>query len=406
MYYFFREFLLLFFVLVIYFFSVGKDPILGDSLGFTVQAYHGFDFGTNSTNHFLYSNFLAFLHHIFPKVNVHNLFVGFSIACAIFNLYFFKRLTKIFEISDRISSILMLFLAFSFTFWRNAVITEVYSFYLVFILLFFYFYFLNLQNKSFKNFVFASFLFGLLFLIHIQTILLIPFYLYFLYHNFLWEKRRLFLGTIFPMFFFSILLIPVFKGKQDFFSIFFDSSYGSQFLNFNFSHFLKTLGRNLIFWIYNFLYFLPFVFLGFRKLRFKVPILLCFIMYIIFLLKHEVSDSYVFHLVPYIFLIISVGKSLGDFKNFNKYIFVLILPLFYFFTIKIVDQTSLGQKINHEIGFKGGARYFFFPPLNENPDITRFIQAYDENNLIDQPTYKTQYELAKEWQKIKKNENW
>ena len=84
-------FVITLFLIVTYFFSIGQDPILGDSLAFTVQAYNGFDFTTNATNHFLYSNFLALIHKIIPFINPHYLFVFISIIFSIGTLIGIKK---------------------------------------------------------------------------------------------------------------------------------------------------------------------------------------------------------------------------------------------------------------------------------------------------------------------------
>lgn len=66
-------------------------------------------------------------------------------------------------------------------------------------------------------------------------------------------------------------------------------------------------------------------------------------------------------------------------------------------TFKIIDFTKIGESINTETGFKGSVRYLFFPPLNGNPDILKFIEAYDENKLKDKATFDKQYQYAKDW---------
>uniref|UniRef100_UPI00352434CA hypothetical protein n=1 Tax=Chryseobacterium gossypii TaxID=3231602 RepID=UPI00352434CA len=128
--------ILLSFMGILYFCSIAKDPSLGDSLAFTVQGYRGFEFSSNATNHILFSNFLSLLHKIFPFINVHFLFVGVSILSGILTLFYLNKLLNLLGISPKSSFICVMVLGFSFTFWRQAIITEVYTFYMLFSILF------------------------------------------------------------------------------------------------------------------------------------------------------------------------------------------------------------------------------------------------------------------------------
>lgn len=106
-----RKILLFFSFSLIYIFSIGSDPILGDSLAFTVVASHGFDLASNATNHFLYINFLAILHKIFPFINPHYLFVGFSIVCSLATLFFLRKFLFLFELKKNTVDLAVIFFA-------------------------------------------------------------------------------------------------------------------------------------------------------------------------------------------------------------------------------------------------------------------------------------------------------
>ncbi|WHF50912.1 hypothetical protein QGN23_10790 [Chryseobacterium gotjawalense] len=398
-----KNVLLLFIFLLIYLFSIGPDPILGDSLAFTVVASKGFDLATNATNHFLYINSLAVLHKIVPFINPHYLFVGFSIGCSILTLYFLRKFLFLFDVKEDIVDVVILFFGFSFTFWRISIITEVYSFYLLFVILFLHQFFLFIKEKRSINFYWSSILFGLMFLIHIQTILLVPFYLYFLYENFKSNKMNIIKGLLIPTVLFSVLLIPVIQGKNSFTAIFTDDAWGSSFFHLDFKTFIKSLGRNLVFLLYNFLFFTYFIIRGLNKVPFKKYFIIAILPYAFFILKHDVSDSYVFHLVPYLLVLIIMAKGLENFNFSKKYLLAFAIPLIYFMTFKILDFTKTGESINTETGFKGGVRYLFFPPLKGNPDILKFIEAYDKNKLKAKPAFDRQYRYAKDWMLIKSN---
>jgi hypothetical protein len=395
-------FVITLFLIVTYFFSIGQDPILGDSLAFTVQAYNGFDFTTNATNHFLYSNFLALTHKIISCINPHYLFVFISIIFSIGTLIGIKKFLLLFDISDKISNVLVLLFGVSFTYWRISIITEVYAFYMFFAVLFLYNSFKYLESRKNKYFIKLSFFLGILFLIHIQSILFLLFYLVLILENYKSNTKQTLFGIILFVFISSILLIPVFQGKHNFLAILNDNAYQDSFFNFNPSVIIKSFIKNIGFLIYNFLFFLYFIFFGYKNIKYKKYILFIFIPFIVFILKHNVSDSYVFHLVPYIFLLIAIGKGIeSKLPNF-KIGLVLIIPLFYFVTYQILGKTSFGEKMNTEIGFKGGVRYFFYPPLSGNPEIESFVKAYQQKKLKDIKTFDRQYELALEWLRIKK----
>lgn len=350
---------------------------------------------TNATNHFLYINLLGVLKMVFPFVNPHYLFVAFSIGCSLSTLYFLRKFLFLFDIKNGIIDLVILFFGFSFTFWRISVITEVYSFYLLFVTLFLYQTFLFIKEKRINNFYWCSILFGLMFLIHIQTILLVPFYLYFLYYNLKNDKKNILKGVFIPIIIFSVLLIPVVQGKHSFVAIFTDNAWGNSFFHLEFKTFLKSVARNSVFLLYNFLFFIYFIIRGISKVPHKKYFIVAILPYCFFILKHDVSDSYVFYLVPYLFVLIIIAKGLENFDK--KYVLVFSIPLIYFMTFKIIDFTKIGESINTETGFKGGVRYLFFPPLNGNPDILKFIEAYDENKLKDKATFDKQYQYAKDW---------
>lgn len=395
-----KEKIILFLFLIIYIGSVGSDPILGDSLVFTVIASQGFDLETNATNHFLYINLLALSHKILPFVNPHYLFVSISIFCSIVTLYFLRRLLILFAVKENILNFLVIIFGFSFTFWRVSVITEVYSFYMMFSTLFLYKVFSYVKNKKSMDFYYSAILFGVMFLIHIQTILLLPFYFYFLYDNFRNQKTNITIGLLLPALIFSFLVIPVIQGKYNFMAIFTDNKWETGFFEFEIKTFIKALARNLAFLIYNLIFLLFFIFKGFKNVGYKKYILFALLPYFYFVLKHDVSDSYVFHLIPYVFLLIIIGKGLGELQFAKNNILVLILPICYFFSFKTIEHTRLGKIINEEKRFKGGVRYIFFPPLNGNPKIEKFIEVYDNNLLRDKESFERQYKFAIEWQQI------
>ncbi len=124
--------------------------------------------------------------------------------------------------------------------------------------------------------------------------------------------------------------------------------------------------------------------------------------FIVFILKHNVTDSYVFHLVPSIFLLVVIGKGIEKKLPKMRTIVVLAIPLFYYSTYKLIEMSSIGEKMNTETGFKGGAKYFFFPPLHGNPNLDVFVKAYEQKQLKNIETFDYQYHFAKKWIEIRK----
>ncbi|MBK1894392.1 protein O-mannosyl-transferase family [Chryseobacterium paridis] len=388
------------FLLIIYIFSVAKDPSLGDSIVFTVQGYNGFEFDSNATNHLLFSNVLAFLHKILPFINVHFLFVGVSIICSLLFLFYLKKLLEIVGVSPRSSLICILLLGLSFTFWRQSIITEVYTFYLLFVALFLINLFKFIQDKRPKYFYYLSFFFGLLFLIHIQSILFIPIYFYFLFKNFKHLKKHCIYGIWIVFFLCSILLIPPFLGHHTFGAILSNPDYTDSVFNLDIKIILKSIVKNSGILIYNFLYFIIFLFWGLRNKKFLDYIAIGALPFFAFCIKHNVSDIHVFHLVPYIFILIFIGRGLDYFPKL--YILLpILLPFFYFLTFKVIEKTSIGQQIEKEKGYKGGTRYMLFPPLNKNPDLNYFILKYKEDSLYRDPALKSLYPDVIKWESIK-----
>lgn len=397
-----RFYFYIFLVLLAYLFSFADDPILGDGLVFTVQAYNSFEFSTNATNHFLYVNFLAFCHHIIPSVNPHYLFISISILFSIGTLIQLKKLLRFFHLSDKIADILVLLFALSFTFWRTSIITEVYAFYLFFCLLFLNYSFDYIINDKNKSFIKASFLLGILFLIHIQSILFLPFYGLLIFKNYKRNTLSVLYGIIIFLFIVSVLLIPVLLDKHNALAILNDNKYEDSIFNFQFSVLAKALIRNLGFLIYNFWGFLVFAVWGFRQVEYKKYLLCIVIPFIVFILKHNVTDSYVFHLVPSIFLLVVIGKGIEKKLPKMRTIVVLAIPLFYYSTYKLIEMSSIGEKMNTETGFKGGAKYFFFPPLHGNPNLDVFVKVYEQKQLKNIETFDYQYHFAKKWIEIRK----
>lgn len=390
---------------ILYFFSIGKDPALGDSLGFTIQGYNGFSFESNATNHFLFSNVLGAAHKILPFINVHFLFVGICIISGLLALFYLRKLLILLEVSEKSSLMCIMLFGFSFTFWRQAIITEVYSFYILFVILFLINVFKFLKEKDIKYFYYLSIFLGILFLIHIQTILFGPFYCFLIFKNFKLLKKHIIYGGLITLILFSILLLPVAFGRHSLVSIFTDNSYENSLFDYDPSTIFKSILKNLGILGYNFLFFSVFIFWGVRNKKNRSYILFGALPFLFFCIKHNVSDVHVFQLVPHIFILILIGRGLDRFPKIPL-LLPILLPLFYFASFKIVQRTSIGKNFEKEKGFKGGTRYMLFPPLNENPDLSSLLKNYQKDSLYEKPGVEEMYPLMIQWEEIKKKSNY
>lgn len=390
---------------IIYFLSIGKDPALGDSLGFTIQGYQGFAFESNATNHFLFSNVLGLAYKIFPFINVHILFVSICIISGLLALFYLRKLLLLLDISEKSSLMCVMLFGFSFTFWRQAIITEVYTFYILFVILFLMNVFKFLKEKDIKYFYYLSIFLGILFLIHIQTILFGPLYCFLLFKNFKLLKKHIIYGGLITLILFSILLIPVSLGRHSLVSIFTDNAYENSLFDYDPSTIFKSIIKNLGILGYNFLFFSVFIVWGVRNKKYLSYILFGALPFLFFCIKHNVSDVHVFQLVPYIFIIILIGQGLDRFPKLPL-LLPVILPIFYFASFKIVQRTSIGNNFEKEKGFKGGTVYMLYPPLNSSPDLNSILKNYKKDSLYEKPGLEEMYPLMIQWEEIKKKNNY
>jgi hypothetical protein len=166
---------------------------------------------------------------------------------------------------------------------------------------------------------------------------------------------------------------------------------------------LKSTIRNSGFLLYNFIFFLIFVYWGVQNKNKLDYILIAVFPFMAFCLKHDVSDSYVFHLVPYIFLIILIGRGIDKFPKLIPLLLPFLLPIMYLICFKAIENTSYGKNIEKEKGFKGGVKYLFLPPLTQNPELDNFLLKYHTDSLYKKHELKSMYPFVIRWEKLQKN---
>lgn len=392
---------------ILYSYSVSPDPIVGDSLGFTVSAYQSFDFASNATNHLLYMALLSGFSSL-VQINPHTLFTQLSIIWGLSFLLIAYQYLCYKGISEKIALICVLILGLSFTFFRQCIITEVYTFFLLLSALFY----LNLEkfldNKNEKYLFYASFFIGLMTLVHIQTILLFPLYLGVCLYTFSQNKKVALIAFSVFLFIFSLLLIPVFLQTNTLLSVFTDGKYEDSLTNFEFIPIIKSTIIGIFYFLYNFSFFVIPILLGIKLMNRKGLFLMSIIPYIVFCVKHNVSDNYVFQLLPYFLLLypLALGLEFGlkKYPFLHKYqvigIFCLLVPVFYFMATQAIAQTNYGKELATSKAYKGGVEYCFFPVLRFAPPIDSFMVAY-EHKQLEENVYGDLYKQAKEWKKIK-----
>jgi len=374
-------------VSLIYFFNRNTNPGFGDDLSFTVSALGNFDIATNATNHFLfniYNNILVDLFFFIPPITLLTLS---SIIFSILTLLFIFKTSNLFINDDNISSILtIIIIAFSFTYWRQSEIIEVYTFNNFFFSLFIYYTTYNMIKKTDEKSIQVGVTLGILFLIHIQNILILPAYIIYLWLQYKENStiRPILFPTISAILLFSILLfIPIIYNTNTISSIFFDNGFRDEVLNLEISLIAKGFFKSILFVIYNFTIFNIFIVIGVFKIYKKnrnifYYLSLLLVTFWVFAMRYNVSDNYVFFLPAYLVLAIFLSQGLGSLRKTdlkikflkNKYIILIIAlsfnPLSYYVTFSITKKIDRLADFNNRFLYKGGLKYYIWPGLNYN----------------------------------------
>lgn len=374
-----HNYLLLGFALVFYVFCRGSEPALGDAMSFTVSALQGFDWGTNATNHLAYINLLHVLSWPFSTGAAHSIFQLLSVFSAVAVLWFLQRCLRLIGAEESLIFIAQLFILFSFTFWRHALIVEVYAFNLLLVSAIWFCYLKWYQKRSNSLILWAAFLLGFAHLVHIQNILLLPFAAYWLYQSFGFRLSKWLLPLgIFCLPVSLLFILPAIHHQNSMSSVFFDNSFQDEVLQFGLKESLKGLLKSVAFVFFNFglLPILVLVFAGkkyFKTNHFWAALIFALPTYL-FAARYTVSDNYVFFLPAYfvlIFLCFSSFKQ-GIMQKARVWLLLLLFssflqPAFYKTAVWLGTQTSAGQKINSEKAYKGGLKFFLWPPMHGKP---------------------------------------
>jgi hypothetical protein len=113
----------------VYIYNANTAIGFGDALGFVwALEKDGFDWSTNATSHFGYINAVKLFTYILPFVSAFSIATAFSIAFAIATVCVLYKIILLLTQNHLTSILATLTFAFSFTFWRQTEIVEVYTF--------------------------------------------------------------------------------------------------------------------------------------------------------------------------------------------------------------------------------------------------------------------------------------
>ncbi|WP_162031969.1 protein O-mannosyl-transferase family [Chryseobacterium potabilaquae] len=365
---------------IYYWGSFSKIPF-GDCVGFVFLVEKGEYITTATLNsHLLYVNTSILLKSILNinAIEANRLLVILSAAITVSLIYITVHdLTK----KNTPSIVAAIVFGFSFTFWKNAEIVEVYTYNTAWISLFFLCIIKSFLTPHKKYLISAGILLGISVWLHIGNILLIPAFLLFLY-CFRSEKKEICYSLLFFLIFFALLFIvnysqglplqsPISSDK---------ASWVEDSLKKSFSQYIQDFIKSLAYLLYNFSIFIFFGIIGIITL-YKVNVKMFYTFFVAsvciygFSAFYAVTDNYVFFLPFNIIFALSIGYGL----SLNKYSFLkkaywlsFLIPFLYYFTLQLVLITPQGKDFNDLKAYKGGLKYYLVPWMNKNVGILEF----------------------------------
>lgn len=371
------------FVIFLSIYSLGSFTRIpfADCVGFVFLVEKGEWMTTaTATTHFLYVNTAILIKNLLgvDAIQASRILVITSAAATISVLYLtVKSITK----TEWISITSAFVFGFSFSFWKNAEIVEVYTYNSFWISLFFFSMIKTfMENKKYYIILSGLFL-GISLWVHIQNILLIPALFLFIFY-FRSEKKYAYASLfIFLLLFSSLFILNISQGLP------FKSPYSSDQGNWveqsfqkTFLQYVQDFFKSFVYVLYNFNLFTFFGITG-AILLYKSNQKMFFVFFAGslcvygFSTFYAVTDNYVFFIPFNIILALSIGYSLSSVKFawFKKLSWIcLIIPLFYFISYKGVLLTEKGKEFNQFKSYKGGLKYYMLPWMNNNVGILEF----------------------------------
>jgi len=370
---------------IFYFETLAPSVLWGDSGSLQIRAYE-LSLRADALGHPLY-------------IIIGKLFTLLPFGCIAFRVNlasaFFASLTvmlvylSVFKLtSSKIASYTSAFiLAISHTFWRHAVIAEVYT-----LNMFFLFLIINILlnwkiNRNPKLLYLSSFIYGISLSNHLLMLLIIPGIFYFIIATnckVLFSKKRLSLMVISFLLGLSLLFYLIFRSyltsniglRGIVESALFGGLWKREILTF----FLTSLPKNLVRYFAYLFYQFPLVSFLFGSIGgwqiFKIDkksgifLFLIFIFNILFAINYNVKDQYVFFLPSYGVFSIWIGLGMRNFvTHFNgKTLISLMLlgmlsfPIFlYKLTPVIIERMGIRLFQTRDIPGRNNDLYFLWP---------------------------------------------
>lgn len=333
-----------------------------------------------ATTHFLFINTAIFIKTItgLNAIEATRLLVIGSGAATISVLYLtIQSITK----TSWISITTAFVFGFSFSFWRNAEIIEVYTYNSLWISLFFFSMIKSFTENKKLYIILSGVFLGISLWVHIQNILLIPALLLFLYYFKSEKKQVSFSLSIFFILFSSLFILNITQGLS------FNSPYSSNqgtWVENSFKktsiEYVKNFFTSFVYLIYNFNLFTFFGITG-VLLLYKSHKKMFFVFFAGslcvygFSTFYAVSDNYVFFIPFNIIFALSIGYGLSSEKFiwFKKISWLcLLIPIGYYIPYQLALLTEKGKKIHALKKYKGGLDYYILPWMNGNVGILEF----------------------------------
>lgn len=373
-------FLFIIFLGIYYCGSFSKIPF-ADCVGFVLSAEKGlWETTATATSHFLYINTVIFIKNLagINAIEASRFLVVSSAAATVSVIYLTVKSISKKEWASITASIVF---GFSFTFWRNAEIVEVYTYNSLWVSLFFFSVIRSFTEDKRIYILLSSLFLGISLWVHIQNILLIPALLVFLFYFRNEKKYAAASLLIFILLFISLFILNISQGLP------FKSPYSSDqgtwvedSLKKDFIQYIKDFFQSFVYLIYNFNLFtffgiagVLFLYKNNRKMFFVFAVgAVCVYGFSTF---YAVSDNYVFFLPFNIIFALSIGYGLSAAKyaHLRKFSWVcLLIPLGYLLLYKVISLTEKGKEFHSFKEYKGGLSYYVLPWMNNNVGILEF----------------------------------
>ena len=404
---------------IIYLWTRNPFPEFGDSLGFLLSAIEGFDLNTNASSHFLYVNFchisaslLSFLSPVWV-VSMVSVFFG---LISVLLLY---QVLRILEIPIEAALVSTAIYATGFSWWRQVVIIEVYSFHMCLFLVTLKYLMHDWMIDEYRHSWRVSFWLGMAIWAHIQHLLLVPLFIYYL----LSRKKDTGISKILPIipfliFLIGLIVIPLFTQLHPISAVFFDNRSQGAVLGIEWLNLGKGIIRSIGYALYNFHIFIPFMLHGIwlnwkvNRRLFYLIMLGIVLPYWGFAMRFNVSDNYVFFLAPYVGLIVFCGMSIKYWlkrlssKNYLMVFWLIpliISPIIYASSLCIAQQSSQARAFAETKAYKGGLSYYLWPGRSGAPDPLDLAKQIQEGKIENIDDFERQDQALKIYDLMKEN---